>query len=224
MIEAMMGDAKTWRWDSPLVGWNYRPMVRSDGRLLPLDLQDPDVRRRWLCDLVSRLPDLLGDFAHPTEVRVSARGKGEGACVVDWRNKEGPSTLLAFLQQAKTTLVHVYLDLDCLNRDLEPLVIPDGAELVINMWLDEAGSLDLKSDAPVYLRFLLNADIYAPRSFGDMPDNAFLAGLNGPRLTAFLERIERDVPAQFLDMDGERYGGLVGPRGFTAPANVFKDE
>lgn len=218
-----MGDAKTWLWDSPLVGWNYLPMIRSDGRLRPLDLQDTGVRRAWLCGLVSRLPELLGDFAHPDKVRVSTRDKGESACVIQWRDKESLSTLLAFLQQAEVTLVHAYLDLDCLKEDLEPLVIPWGAELVINMWLDETGSLDLTSDAPVYLRFLLNADIYAPRSLGDIRDNAILAALNGPRLTAFLGRIERDVPAQFLDIDGESYGGLVGPRGFTAPPGVLQD-
>lgn len=217
-----MGNAKTWRWDSPLVGWNYRPMVRSDGRLVPLALQDPGVRRVWLCNLVSRLRDLLGDFAHLAEVSVSTRDRGEGACVIEWRDKESLSALLTFLQQAEVTLVHAYLDLDCVNGDLEPLVIPWGAELKINMWVDETGSLDLTKDAPVYLRFLLNADIYAPRSQGDIRDNAILASINGPRLTAFLERIERDVPARLLDMDGESYGGLVGPRGFTAPGNAFK--
>jgi hypothetical protein len=95
--------------------------------------------------------------------------------------------------------------------------------LWINMWVDESGSLDLTMDAPVYLRFVLNADIYAYWSFGDVQDNAFLAAINGPRLTAFLERIERDVPAQLLGMDGERYEGLVGPKGFKAPPNTVKD-
>jgi hypothetical protein len=106
---------------------------------------------------------------------------------------------------------------------LEPFEVNLGAALWINMWVDESGSLDLKKDAPVYLRFVLNADIYAYQSFGDVQDNAFLAALNGPRLTSFLERIERDVPAQLLGMDGERYGGLVGPYGFKVPAEAFRD-
>lgn len=198
-------------------------MARSDGRLVPLDLQDGDTRRRWLCDLVSRLPVLLGDFAHIDMVRVSARGKGEDACVVNWRDKEGPTTLLAFLQQAETVRVVAHLNLSCLDKDLEPMKIVHGAELWINMRIDESGSLYLQSDAPVYIRFDLNADIYAPQTFGDMPANSLLAGLNGPRLTSFLERIERDVPAQFLGMDGESYGGLVGPQGFQAPTKAFKD-
>ena len=69
-----MNEGRTWRFDSGgLVGWNYRPMVRSGGRLVRLDVGDPEIRRRWLCDLVSRLPVLLADFAYPTLVGVSTR-------------------------------------------------------------------------------------------------------------------------------------------------------
>src|SRR5947207_145255 len=83
--ETAMDDDKTWRWDSGgLVGWNYRPMARSDGRLVPLDLEESETRRRWLCELVGRLSALLGDFAYPTEVYVSSREKGENAGVIDW--------------------------------------------------------------------------------------------------------------------------------------------
>jgi hypothetical protein len=217
-----MDDGKTWHWDSGwLVGWNYRPMARSDGRLVPLDLEDPATRRHWLSELVGRLPILLGDFAHVTEVK--ARGKGNSACMIDWRNNEGPPTLLGFLRQAEIWVVDAHLDLTCVDRDLEPLKITNGAHFLIKVVLTESGALDTASDAPVYIRLELNADIYAPWSFGDVQDNALLARLNGPRLAGILERIESDVPAQLLDMDGESYGGLVGPRGFTAPPNAFRD-
>lgn len=198
-------------------------MARRDGRLSPLDLESPETRRRWLCELVGRLPALLGDFAYPTRVHVNAQDKGDDACVIDWKDKDGPSTLLTFLQQELAREVLCHLNLTCLDRGLEPMEITHGAALWINMWVDESGSLDLTNDAPVYLRLELNADIYAPWSFGDVQDNALLAAINGPKLTAFLERVERDVPAQLLGMDGERYGGLVGPRGFKVPANAFRD-
>jgi hypothetical protein len=218
-----MGDGKTWRRDTGgLVGWSYRPMARSDGQLIPLDLREWDTRKRWLSDVVGRLPTLLGDFAHMGKVRASSRGD-EDDCVIDGRDQAGQARLLEFLQQTEPTCVHAYLELTCLDRNLEPFEINLGATLWINMLVDESGSLYLKTDAPVYIRLDLNADIYAYWSFGDVQDNAFLAAINGPRLTAFLERIERDVPAQFLDMDGESYGGLVGPRGFTPPAGSFKD-
>jgi hypothetical protein len=218
-----MDDGRTWWRHAALVGWNYRPMARSDGKLVPLELNDPQARRRWLCDLVDRLPALLGDFGSLTEVRVNALGKGEGACMIDWRNREGPPTLAAFLQRETIETVETHLNLTCLDRDLKPLEIEHGADLWIKIRLTESGALDHWTDAPVYLRLELNADIYAPQSLGEVRDNALLAALNGPRLTNFLERIESDVPAQLLEMDGERYGGLVGPRGFTAPANALKD-
>jgi hypothetical protein len=187
-----------------------------------LDLREWDTRKRWLCDLVGRLPGLLGDFAHLGKVRASSRSS-EDDCVIDGRDQAGQTKLLEFLQQTEPEGVLAYLDLACLDRNLEPFEIDLGAALWINMWVDESGSLSVRTDAPVYLRFVLNADIHAYWSFGDVQDNAPLAAINGPRLTSFLERIERDVPAQFLGMDGERYGGLVGPRGFTAPANAFRD-
>lgn len=197
-------------------------MARSDGQLIPLDLREWDTRKRWLCDLMGRLPALLGDFAHPTRVHVAALGKGQGDRVFEWGEQGGPAKLLAFLQAEKPALVQTYLDLSCVDRNLEPFEINLGAEFWIKMRVDESGSLYKDTDAPVYIRFDLNADIYAYWSFGDVQDNATLAALNGPRLTAFLERIEREVPAQLLGMDGERYDGLVGPRGFTAPAKALE--
>lgn len=196
-------------------------MARGDGHPVPLDLREWDTRKRWLCDLVGRLPALMGDFAYLGRVRATSRGR-EDDCEIDGRDQAGQTRLLEFLQQTEPIEVLAYLELTCLDRDLEPFEINLGADLWINMWVDESGSLDLTMDAPVYLRFVLNADIYAYRSFGDVQDNAFLAALNGPRLTAFLERLERDVPAQLLDMDGERYRGLVGPHGFTAPGPAFR--
>lgn len=209
---------KTWLYDSGgIVAWNYRPMARSDGRLIPLNLEPPDVRRDWLCGLIRRLPALLGDFAIPAEVDVNVYGKGDSACVVDWRTKDGPSVLMECLEKEPIGMVEVSLDLTCLGEDLEPFVIRWGAECRVNILLTESGELKTTADAPVYLRFRLMADIYSPRTQTSVQDNTLLARLNGPRLTHFLERIERDVPAQFLEMDGAHYDGMVGPRGFAAP-------
>src|SRR5256885_17181048 len=82
---------KTWLYDSGgIVAWNFRPMARSDDRLINLDLEAPDVRRDWLCGFIRRLPALLGDFATPAEVDVTNHDRGEEACVVDWRTKDEP--------------------------------------------------------------------------------------------------------------------------------------
>jgi hypothetical protein len=210
---------KTWLYDSGgIVSWNYRPMARSDGRLIPLNLEAPDVRRDWLCGLIRRVPALLGDFAIPAEVDVTNHDSGESACVVDLRTKDGPSLLMDFLEkERKVRRVEMALDLTCLGEDLEPFLIRWGAEFWVRILLTDSGTLNATADAPVYLRIRLMADIYSPVTQADMDDNTFLARLNGPRLTHFLERIERDVPAQFLEMAGAHYNGMVGPRGFTAP-------
>jgi len=215
-----MDDRRTWRWDGGLVGWNYRPMARSDGRLVPLDLEDPETRRRWLCDLVGRLPALLGDFGYLTEVRAYAWGANKGSCVIDWRSEEGPSTLLAFLQQGTSLGLEASLNLTCLDSHLEPMEIAGGADFLINILLTEMGALNTARNAPVYLRLELNADIYAPWSLGEVQDNAHLAAINGPRLAGILERIERDVPAELLEIHQDHHPrGTVGPRGFKTPGN-----
>lgn len=216
-----MGDRTTWHFDSGgLVGWNFRPMARSDGPLVRLDLDDRETRRRWICDLVGHLSELLGDFARPHKVHVHTNDKGYDACVVDWQDVEGPSTLLAFLRQAETWVVDAWLDLTCLDRDLDPLEIADGAHFMIKVDLTNSGALDHRTDAPVYVRLELNADIYAPWSLGEIQNNALLAALNGPRLAGLLERIERDVPAELLEIHQDHHPrGTVGPRGFKGAGN-----
>jgi hypothetical protein len=210
--------SETWLFDSGgIVAWNFRPMARSDDRLTPLNLEAPDIRKDWLCGLIRRLPALLGDFATPAKVDVNVHGKGDSACVVDWRTKEGPSILMECLEKEPVGMVDMALDLTCVGEDLEPFVIRGGALFWVKILLTESGDLNTTADAPVYLRVDLNADIYSPRTQTSVRDNTLLARLNGPRLTQFLERIQRDVPAQFLEMDGAHYNGMVGPRGFTAP-------
>jgi hypothetical protein len=212
-----MGDARTWRWSGEGVpSWNYRPMARSDGRLIPLDLEAADARASWLSGFLVRLPALLGDFAYVAKADVAAWQMGEDACVIDWRTKDGQPALLDFIRSnTRIYYVHTELTLTCLDRGLEPIEIERGSELSVNFYLTEAGALDTTWDVPVYLRLVLNADIYAPISRGETRDNTRLAALNGPRLAGFLERIESDVPAQLLEIDDQNYRGMVGPRGFT---------
>ena len=161
---------------------------------------------------------MLSDFGYLTTVRVSTRGFGERAFMIDWREKAGPATLLSFLQQAEIKGVEAEVTLTCLDRNLKPMEIPGGASFGINIGLTESGTLDPDTDAPVYIHFVLHADIYAPVSAAKYDDNALLAALNGPRLAGVLERIETDVPAELLEIEYEHYArGSVGPRGFIAP-------
>jgi hypothetical protein len=221
-----MSEDRVWRWNGggTLVSWNYRPMARSDGRLIRLDMEAPEARRAWLRDLLARLPALLGDFAYATWSHVAAKGAGELACEVDWRAEDGPAKLLDFV--GKTDAVYyVYADLTltCRNSSLEPFEIERGGGLYVKFTLTDSGALNTAEEDPVYLRMVLYADPYAPLSRGPVKENRVLASINGPRLTAFLERIERDVPAQLLEVDEEVYRGAVGPRGFLPAPGTLTD-
>lgn len=223
-----MTEERVWRWNGGdvLVGWDYRPMARSDGGLIPLNLniEVPEVRRVWLRGLLARLPALLGDFAYATKSRVTAWGIGEDACVIDWRTKDGQATLLDFVGRTDAVHeVHITLTLTCLDRNLEPFEIEWGGGFIVNFRLTESGALNTARADPVYLNFVLYADPYAPRSRGPVKNDPVVAALNGPRLTAFLERIERDVPAQLLEIDEEVYQGAVGPHGFLPPPGASSD-
>jgi hypothetical protein len=215
----MSGD-RVWTWDKGdvLVGWNYRPMRRSDGGLVRLDLEAPEARRAWLRGLLARLPALLGDFACPAKSNVAGLEINEDTHWFDWRSKEGPAELLDLVGKADG-VVHVEtgLTLTCLDRNLDPFEIERGGDIWVSFMLTEPGALNTAYfEDPVYLRVTLRADPYAPitRAPVDDKDNRVLAAINGPRLTAFLERIERDVPAQLIEVDEEVYRGAVGPRGF----------
>jgi hypothetical protein len=219
-----MAEPRTWVWDSDLASWSYRPMARSDDRLIPLNLEAPEGRSRWLQRLLGRLPSVLGDFGYMTKVQCSASSRGDPACVVDWRSQRGPATLGAFLEQTADIFeVLVTVNLTCRGEDLEPREIEGGASLWITIHLNDSGALDVSRDHPVYLRVALNADIYAPQSHADVQNNALLASLNGPRLAGFLERIERDVPAQLYAINDDQYPGMLGPRGFKAPSGAASD-
>lgn len=221
-----MAEQRVWCWNrgGVLVGWSYRPMARSDGGLIRLNLEAPELRRAWLRGLLAHLQALLGDFAYATESWVAAKGLGEDACEIDWRSKDGPPAILDFV--GKTDGVgYVYADLTltCLDETLEPLEIRGGGGFYVNFILTEDGALNTAEEDPVYLRVVLNADPYAPISRGPVKDNRVLAAINGPRLTAFLDRIERDVPAQLMEIDEEKYRGAVGPRGFLPQPGARSD-
>jgi hypothetical protein len=220
-----MGDAKTWRWTGENVpSWDLRPMARSAGRLIPLALEAEDVRSSWLVGFLTRFPALLGDFAYAAKTDVTAWQMGEDACVIDWRTKDGQAALLDFVRSNPRIYdVHTDLTLTCLDQGLEPIEIVRGAEFYVSFLLTESGALNTTREDPAYLRLALNADIYAPRSHGEIRDNTRLAALNGPRLTGFLQRIERDVPAQLLELDDEGYRGMIGPHGFLPPAGARND-
>lgn len=54
-------------------------------------------------------------------------------------------------------------------------------------------------------------------SWGQIRDNSKLAALNSPRLSEFLQRLEREVPANLMSIDADDYQGMIDGHGFFAP-------
>jgi hypothetical protein len=212
-----------WNGGGPLVSWNFRPMARSDGGLVRIALEAPDARRQWLGEMVAKMPALLGDFAYAAETSVATAASDE-AFVGESSTQDGRGKLLGFIgTRDDIHRLHFDLTLTCMSEGLEPMEFVRGAYLSVEIWLDKTGALDVTSEDPVYFHFALNCDIYAPFRKGlNGGKNTTLAALNGPRLAGFLERIERDVPAQLMEMDDDvGYRGMIGPRGFLAPAGTL---
>jgi len=219
-----MEGSETWRSRSGLADWIYRPLDNAGDGPRRTRLESAEDRRRWILALLAHLPALLGDFAHMGEVEVATLAKGERAFKGDLRKPDGATALLDFVGGAEAVVyMRVDLTLACLDRSHQPTELERGAMLWINFWLTDSGALDPKMEDPIYLRMQLNTDIYAPLSRGRARDNAILAALNAPRLAGFLERIERDVPAELLEIDAEDYPGMIGPRGFIGPVNLPRD-
>jgi hypothetical protein len=195
-----MDGALSWtrRWG--LATWTYgllpAPGAEADG------LREPEARR-GLARTVEWLLGLLGDFATPAHVEVSTRSGGEDAFTGVFEQTP-PEALFAFLTaRPEVSFVQLYLTLHCVDADPAPLVIPNGAALRLYISLDEGDRLAAGKAEPIELVLSLNVDVYSPQTTAVEPDKALLAALNGPRLTAFLLRLEDDLGARFLGLDAE---------------------
>jgi hypothetical protein len=69
--------------------------------------------------------------------------------------------------------------------------------------IGEAFSSQETTDIDIW--FSLDVDIYASVTFGRSRDNARLARINGPRLTAFLRRLRDRLQARLVDLDAGSY-------------------
>jgi hypothetical protein len=114
----------------------------------------------------------------------------------------------AFSSQETIRRVSVRLD----------LAVNDGAET----WLDGAARINLdrpdeneETATDIHVWFSLDVDSYASKTWGKSRDNAQLASINGPRLTAFLQRFRDRLHARLEDLDAGSYKGQVNADGFV---------
>jgi hypothetical protein len=98
------------------------------------------------------------------------------------------------------------------------LAVNDGREI----WFYGGASVDLNAPdehedtaTDIDVWFSLDVDIYASKTWGKSRDNAELARINGPRLTAFLQRFRDRLHARLEDLDAGSYKGQVNADGFV---------
>ncbi|WP_254563806.1 hypothetical protein [Oscillatoria sp. HE19RPO] len=193
------------------------PMGKRLARLL---LTDPSIRRLWIVERIERLVKTLDDFARVEDVTVDTRSCGEETFVIeDWQGTQSRLKLRNWLTKTDDVVnIDFTLTLQCLtpgDRDIpEELAIKSGGNISIFVELDDDGELDTTTPSPIWLTFGLDVDIYAPLSWGEQRDNTKLAQLNGSRLSAFLHRLEEDIPGEFLGVDAPDYQDLVNRYGF----------
>lgn len=212
---------QTWRIGSGLIDWTYNLVSHSELDSMK-KLVYPVQRREWLAEKTEVLLDALEGFALVDEVTADTRSRGEDTLAIDeWHPQASRSELLEFLR-ITDDVVHIdfTLNLKCLapvDGAIEEFQIDWGGNIFIFIDLDDEGNFEpITDDIGIWFTFFLDADIYAPLSWGEIRDNAQLAELNQPRLSAFLHRLEEELGAEFLGVSAPDYPGMVERYGFVA--------
>jgi len=162
----------------------------------------------WVVRFVDGLIEIMHGFARPS------RGLLELAPAPDIRFElpaQCYDLVSAIQDNLDVRLVYIDVDLECVTPDGHAFDIAQGATLMLSLRRSEDGLNAL--DEPPLLTLYLHADIYDPDSSGG--DNERMAAANGPRLTAFLHRIET-LGVTFEELDnpscpGAKQYGFVDP-------------
>ncbi|MBC6481392.1 MAG: hypothetical protein EBE86_011165 [Hormoscilla sp. GUM202] len=222
-----MVETRTWRRGSGLIDWTYNLADRH--HQIKQLLADGYQRRIWIADKIERLLDALGNFALVQDVTVDTWSGGEDSlAIASWQGAASRLRLVDFLQKTDEVVnIDFTLTLQCAtpktNGKLKELQIESGGSIFFFIELEDEGKLDLNTDTPIWLTFSLDVDIHAPISWGPVRDNTQNARLNGSRLSAFLHRLEQDIPAEFIGVDAPDYQGMVDRYGFFTPSIVGLD-
>lgn len=187
---------ETWTWKSGLVIWSFSvPGKATEDSLANLERS------------TSAVVDLVAPFGRVSEVEVVTDERGDDAFVFGGNDLARIGE--AFRSQETVRRVAVTID-PAVNNGTETLLA--GAARV---YLDRPSPTeegDTATDIEVWIS--LDVDIYASVTRGKSRDNAQLARINGPRLTAFLLRLRERLHARLVDIDVGDYQGQVNADGF----------
>jgi hypothetical protein len=190
----------TWRLKGGLARWSMVAREWPGG--------DP---RAWYRDAAVTAVGLLNDFAVAEHVWLTTEAEGEleERVVLPPADPQG-GLAAAFAAHPDTYAAVVTLALLLVTEPSAPAQpFPRSARLAIELEQEE-------DRAPLLSLFLsIDADIYAPTTWGEQRDNRVLAAANGPRLTRFLRALQDRLGAEVNGIDAISYPGQVDANGFV---------
>lgn len=203
-----------WRRANGLASWWFRTCERHTAGELPPCPAGSEPLSEWLAERIRRVVRALPPFAALERLAVETRSGGENSCVLDGSQASILRRFKNFAANEKGIVAaRLTLTLHCIDADGTPLTIKSGATVVLEPPFNEFGEV-VESDDGIDLRLTLNVDIYSPRNPCPQRDNTRLAALNGPLLSAFIARLEAEVPCRFDMASGDEYIDFMSRRGF----------
>lgn len=194
----------TWRRKNGLASWHHLVPMTED--VFPMQA---------LCDAAAVVWAAIGDFANVRTSAWTSISAGEDVRVDPGTDLDADLLRSAGAALGDATRLDLDLDLRCLALDGSEQIVERGARLALDLdWADPSAPGQGQPTLDIVLH--LNADIYAPRTGGDRPDNRALAALNGPRLTAFLRRLRSKLGATLVDIDAYAGRGALDADGWVA--------
>jgi hypothetical protein len=193
----------TWRRKNGLATWQH--FVPTKEKASPAQA---------LCDAAVSAWEAMEDFVTVRSASWTSISMGEDARVEPGANLDAEHLRSICADLGDATRLDLDLDLRCVGLDGAEGVIEAGGKLVLDLdWSDPSSPGEGQAQLDVVLR--LDADIYAPRTGGDQPDNSALAALNGPKLTAFLRRLRSKLGATLVDLDAYAGRGTLDEDGWV---------
>jgi hypothetical protein len=195
----MRGTFPTWRWRSGLVTWTYSVPFRTG--------EHARARACWQRALLSAIAS-VSPFGRVARLEITTVESGDDALSFTAGDLE-PERVDTALRGSSEQPCRAIMAFD-LAVQAEPgeTWLKGAAHLYIN--IDEHST----SDHSIALWFVIDVDIHSPVTWGEQRDNATLASVNGPRLTAFLARLAGELGARLDDVDVGDYDWHVDATGF----------
>jgi hypothetical protein len=205
--------------------WLYGVAKMPEG----VDLFDNHQRATWLADCAKHLIHALSGFARVSIYDVMTFSKGDDSFTPTHPGKEITEQLDEYLRcTSDVSNVAFFLDFWCLKNSEDSIVTeyPSLNDGYLFLWNNvNAGQKIEGEEYFITLSFNVANSIFAPVSLGK--DNRALAALNGPRLRAFIERIEKHPDLKFREVDCDteyvswlRSHNLFDDHGFKMPEDV----